>query len=154
MTPNSSVFIYKVVVLFKTFSNDRSQAYIKRNLKWLWLQKYLKHMFPQGTWAFPQGKCIVPWGSYFFPRWIIKSLKKRSLSFFKDQFKLFFLENNHVPKEKELKLPHGTTMCPREQGFTLLGEITIPRKTNVFETLFDRNFWIWILIKVLVTTKL
>jgi hypothetical protein len=56
------------------------------------------------------------------------SFGKRSLSCFGDQFKLFFLGNNHVPKKKELKLPQGTTMCPREQGFKLLGETSIPGK--------------------------
>jgi hypothetical protein len=33
-------FNYKVVVLLETFSNDRLQASIKMNMKWLWLQKY------------------------------------------------------------------------------------------------------------------
>jgi hypothetical protein len=42
-------FNYKVVVLFEAFSNDKLQAYIKMNMKWLWLQKYSEHMFPWCT---------------------------------------------------------------------------------------------------------
>ncbi len=47
-TNGRSEFIYKML-----------QTYIKMNMRWLWLQKYLKHMFPQGTWTFPWGKFIV-----------------------------------------------------------------------------------------------
>ncbi len=44
----------------RDLSNDRSQAYIKTNMKWLWLQKYSEHIFYRGTWAFPQRKYIIP----------------------------------------------------------------------------------------------
>jgi hypothetical protein len=34
------------------------QAYIKTNMRWLWLQKDLEHMFSWGTWALPQGNSL------------------------------------------------------------------------------------------------
>jgi hypothetical protein len=34
---------------FWDLSNDRSQDYIKKYMKWLGLQKYLEHMFFWGT---------------------------------------------------------------------------------------------------------
>jgi hypothetical protein len=34
------------------------------NMRWLCLQKYLKHMFPQKTWALPKGKFIAHWRNY------------------------------------------------------------------------------------------
>ncbi len=40
-------------------SNDRSQAYIKTNLRWLSLQKNSEHMFPWGNLIVP------PWSCFF-----------------------------------------------------------------------------------------
>jgi hypothetical protein len=74
-------------------SNDRSQSYIKTNIRWLWLLKNSKHMFLWRIWAFP----------------------KKSSSLFEEVD--FSLRNNHVPGEKEFKLfffPQGTIMSPGE----------------------------------------
>jgi hypothetical protein len=61
-------------------------------MKWLSLLKDLEHMFPQGTQAFPWGKFIVPREVDFSPG------------------------NNHVPREKELKLPRGAVETFFPQG--------------------------------------
>ncbi len=51
---------------FQDLSNNKSQDYIKTTMRWLWLLKDSKHMFPQGTCAFPWVKFIVPQISWFF----------------------------------------------------------------------------------------
>ncbi len=64
-------------------SNDSSQTYIKTNMRWLWLLKISKHMFPRGTWAFPRRKLAFPWGRIMSPG-------RRSLSYPKEQLKPLF----------------------------------------------------------------
>jgi hypothetical protein len=54
-----SVSNYKVVTLFETFPMIGGKT-VYKNIRWLWLQKKLEHMFPWGTWAFARGKYIVP----------------------------------------------------------------------------------------------
>jgi len=91
-------------------------------------------MFPRGTWAFPQGKFIVCWGT-------IMSLRRRSLSCPNEQLKPFFLENNHVLKEKEFFLPleHGCYLG--QLKFCLFWEHGCSQGSNLnpfyFTTLFS-----------------
>ncbi len=77
----------------QNLSNDRLQAYIKTNMRWMWLLKNSECMFPRGIWAFPQGKFIIPCASWFFP-W------EQSCS-----------------REKEFKLPWGTIMSWGKRNF-------------------------------------
>ncbi len=45
----------------RDLSNDRSQDYMKTNMKSLWLQKHSEHFFfSRRTWAFSQRKYIIP----------------------------------------------------------------------------------------------
>jgi hypothetical protein len=54
------------------------------------------------------------------------SLRRRNLSCPGEQLYKKILGNNHVPEEKEFKLPRGTTMCLGEQ------KLKLPKGTTMF----------------------
>ncbi len=79
-----SVFNYKVVALFKTFSNDKSQVYMKMNMKMIVITKRFE------TWLFLEELEPFPWESTLLPREVVLLLEKRGP--FPKENKLFLME--------------------------------------------------------------
>lgn len=83
-------------------SNDSSQTYIYKKMRWPWLLKVLKHMFPRGTWAFPRMKLAFPLGRIMSPG--------RSLSYPRSNLNLFFPWEQSCPLRRSLSCL-GELMC-------------------------------------------
>ncbi len=131
-------------------SNDRWQAYIKMNMRWLCCKKNQNICFI----CFPKelgpflGKNSLFLGEIAFSPWgTIMSLGRKNLSCLGEQLKSFFSQgNNHVLGKKEFKLPWGTTLkkipykkimslgrrglnCPKEELiFFFLKEQSCPQR--------------------------